>query len=94
MRTISLRASPVQSHPDTLQAIQGQIDGFFSQLPSTCHLEVVASVGDRLKICPELDFRVGGVRTISLRASPMQSHPDGIRLYGHPCAQAHQVMSL
>ena len=29
-----------------LEATQGQIDGFFSQLPNKCHLEEVASVGD------------------------------------------------
>ena len=41
-----------------LEATQGQIDGFFSHLPYKCHLEEVASVGDRLKICPQLDSRV------------------------------------
>jgi len=29
-----------------MEATQGQIDGFFSQLPYKCHLEEVASVGD------------------------------------------------
>ena len=29
-----------------LEATQGQMDGFFSQLPYKCHLEKVASVGD------------------------------------------------
>ena len=29
-----------------LEATQGQIDSFFSQLPYKCHLEEVASVGD------------------------------------------------
>ena len=29
-----------------LEATQGQMDGFFSQLPYKCHLEEVASVGD------------------------------------------------
>ena len=38
-------------HP-TLETIQGQIDGLFSQLPYKCYLEDVASVGDKLKICP------------------------------------------
>ena len=32
--------------PTTLEATQGQMDGVFSQLPYTCHLEEVASVGD------------------------------------------------
>ena len=42
-----------------LEATQGgQMDGFFSRLPFRCHLEEVASVGDRLKICPQLDSRV------------------------------------
>ena len=36
----------------------GQMDGFFSQFPYKCHLEEVASVGDLLKICPQLDSRV------------------------------------
>jgi len=30
----------------TLEATQGQMDGFFSQLPYKCYLEEVASVGD------------------------------------------------
>ena len=30
----------------TLEATQGQIDGFFSQLPYKCHQNRVASVGD------------------------------------------------
>ena len=30
----------------TLKATQGQIDGFFSQLPYECHQNRVASVGD------------------------------------------------
>ena len=29
-----------------LEATQGQMDCFFGQLPYTCHLEEVASVGD------------------------------------------------
>jgi len=32
--------------PPTLEAPQGQIDGFFSQLPHICHQDRVASVGD------------------------------------------------
>ena len=38
------------------------MDGFASQLPYKCHLEAVASVGDWLKICPQLDSRVVGDR--------------------------------
>ena len=41
-----------------LEATQGQMDGFFSQLPYKCYLEEVASVGNGLKICPQLDSRV------------------------------------
>jgi len=32
-----------------LEATQGQMDGFFSQLPYKCHLEEVASAGDDLR---------------------------------------------
>ena len=35
-----------QSLSTTLEATQGQIDGFFSQLPFKCYLPEVASVGD------------------------------------------------
>ena len=42
----------------TLEATHGQMDGFFSHLPYTCSLEEVASVGDGLKICPQVDPRV------------------------------------
>jgi len=41
-----------------LEATQGHMDGFFSQLPYKCHLKEVASVGDRLKICPWVTSRV------------------------------------
>ena len=37
----------VRAHPSTtLEATQGQIDGFFSQLPYKCHQNRVASGGD------------------------------------------------
>ena len=51
----------------TLEATQGQIDGFFGQLPYKCHQNRlpykchqnrVASVGDRLKIRPWVTSRV------------------------------------
>ena len=42
-----------------LEATQGQMDGFISQIPYKCHLEEVASVGDCLKIRPQLDSRKG-----------------------------------
>ena len=48
----------------TLKKTQGQIDGFFSQLPFKCYLPEVASVGDRLKICPRVASRVvSGAKT-------------------------------
>ena len=37
-------ASPFHSYP-ILEATQGQINGFLSQLPYKCHLPEVASVG-------------------------------------------------
>ena len=43
----------------TLEATQGQMDGFFRQLPYICDLEEVASVGDCLQSCPQFDSRVG-----------------------------------
>ena len=46
--------------PPALEAAQGQMDGFFCQLPYACHFEEVASVGDCLEICPQLDSRVEG----------------------------------
>jgi hypothetical protein len=39
-------ASPIQMMSTTLEAIQGQIDGFFRQLPFKCHHNQVASQGD------------------------------------------------
>jgi len=42
----------------TLETTQGQIDGFFSQLPFKCYLPEVASVGDWLEICPKVASRV------------------------------------
>ena len=45
--------------------------GFFSQLPCKCHLAEVASTGDSLKICPQLDSRpVFGTVATSATASP------------------------
>jgi len=40
----------------TLEATQGQIDGFFSQLPYKYHQNWVASVGDRLRIFPWVGY--------------------------------------
>ena len=34
------------------------MNGFFGQLLNKCHFEEVVSVGDCLKICPQLDSRV------------------------------------
>ena len=52
-----------------LEATQGQMGGFFSQLPYKCHLEEVASVGDGLEICPWVTSRVGCV--LAPRSSPV-----------------------
>ena len=41
-----------------LEATQGQMDGFFRQRPHKYHPEEEASVGDRLKICSQLDSKV------------------------------------
>jgi len=41
-----------------LEVTQGQIDGLLSQLTYKCHLEEVPSVGDLLKICPQVGSRV------------------------------------
>ena len=49
-----------KGNPTALEATWGQIDGFLSQHPYKCHLEEVASVGEWLKICPQLDSRVEG----------------------------------
>jgi len=53
----------------TLEATQGQIDVFFSQLPFKCHQNRPASVGDRLKICPWVTSRVGNRKKIAERLS-------------------------
>ena len=42
----------------TLEATQGQMDDFFSQLVCKCHLPEVASVGVRLQICPCVSSKV------------------------------------
>jgi len=46
----------------TLEATQGQMDGFFIQLPYKNHQNRMASVGDWLKICPWVTSRAGGCR--------------------------------
>ena len=52
-------SSRQSKHIPPLEATQGQIDGFLSQFPCKCHLEEVASVGYWIKICSQLDSRVG-----------------------------------
>ena len=42
-----------------LEAAQGKNDSFVSQLPHKFYLEEVASVADRLQICPQVACRVG-----------------------------------
>ena len=54
----------------TLETSQGQIDGFFSQLPFKCYLSEVASVGNRLKTCPWVASR-------AVLASSYHSRPLG-----------------
>ena len=43
---MSKRTAQVTIYRAILEATQGQMDGFFSQFPSKCHVEEVASVGD------------------------------------------------
>ena len=43
----------------TLETTQGQMDGFFRRLIFKCFLPEVASVEDRLNICPWVAFTVG-----------------------------------
>jgi len=50
--TITCMRSAVVGAPTTLEATQGQFDGFFCQLPYKCHHNRLASVGDGLKIFP------------------------------------------
>ena len=65
--TASERSHP-GDHPTTLpllseatrETTEGQMDGFFSQLPFICCLPEVASVRDGLKICPWVVFREEG----------------------------------
>ena len=45
-----------------LESTQGQMHGFFSQLPFKCHLPEVASLEGRLEICPWAASRVDGER--------------------------------
>ena len=51
-------SGPMSCTVSTLEANQGQIDGFFGQLPCKCHQNRVAPVGDGLKIWPWVTFRV------------------------------------
>ena len=52
------RRSAAAGHLPNLEAPQKQIDGFLSKLPYKCHHTRVASVGDGLKICPQVTSRV------------------------------------
>ena len=59
-----------------LEATQGQIDGFFGQLPYKYHQNRVASVGECVKICPRLICRVGGTtKSRGSRRVPQLPHP-------------------
>ena len=53
----------------TLETTQGQLDGFFGQLPYKCCLPEVASVGDCLKICPWVASRMEGTTSKGLTPS-------------------------
>ena len=49
-----------------------------SQLPYKCHLEEIASVGDGLKICNQLDSRADGERIfIGRMTSDRKLEPSG-----------------
>ena len=50
-------SASLQLSGSALEATQGQMNGFLSQIPYKCRLEEVASMGDYLKICPQLDFK-------------------------------------
>jgi len=55
---LSLSLSTGYEAASTLEATHRQIDGFFGQLPNTCHQNRVAYVGDRLQISPWVTSRV------------------------------------
>ena len=65
----------------TLEATQGQIDGFFSQLPCKCHQNRVASVEDRPQICPWVTSRVGN----KLNINDLCRHRGGVCSIFKPC---------
>jgi hypothetical protein len=75
-----LHGEKTRSAP-ALEATQGQMDGFFSQLLYKCHLQESASVGDRLKICPHIDSRV-----VPLQPPPPLSTPHDEKLQHSSCA--------
>ena len=68
----------------TLEATQGQMYGFFGQLPYKCHQNRLASVGDN----PEIDLRfaaglppgwTGASRTLLRRKQPPDPRPRYLR---------------
>jgi len=67
----------VLASASTLETTQGQINGFFSQLPHTCHHNRVASVGDCLKICPWVASRVAYHRHPAL-VSGLHALPEAV----------------
>ena len=70
------RANQIGEPASTLETTQGQIDGFFSQLPHTDHLEEVASVGYWIKICPQLDSTaVGEPKETEMEVGPGARSP-------------------
>ena len=65
------RTLPVLKALPALEATQGQTDVFLSQLPYKCYFEEAAFVGNSLKLCPWVSFRVEvGLR---FRAKPLSS---------------------
>ena len=65
-----------------LAATPGHMDGFVIHHPYKCHLEEVASVGDLLKIWPELDSRRGTGQAAGARPrNPAPPYP-AVRVSG------------
>jgi hypothetical protein len=56
----------------TLEITQGQMDGFFRQLPFKWYLSEAASVGDSLQICPWVASRAVGDFSLCLVSSGLR----------------------
>ena len=92
MRRRRRRSDETKRKPKaTLKTSQGQIDGFFSQLPFKCYLPEVASVGDALKICPWVASRVGDERKRRKTGDDLAVfHKVDVELEQHPVLCPHQ----